>query len=354
MKILYVAMKYDYGKPERGYSSDHYNFYDTLTKMDKETHKIIYFPFDEIMNRIGRKKMNEQLLKTVQEEKPGICFFCLFTDEIKKETIKEISQNRNTTTFNWFTDDHWRFGNFSRFWASCFNWILTTDSQAPAKYQKIGYKNIIKTQWACNHFLYKPLGQGDRKYDVSFVGQAHGNRKRIVAAIKKAGINIECFGAGWPNGRISQEEMIKVFSKSKINLNFTESSGGVHLKPIAKIFLNRRSDNSYHLRNPKHWLANLKSFLNKKRKQIKGRNFEIPGCGGFLLTNPADNLEDYYIFGKEIAVFNNTDELIDKIKYYLTHNKERETITRAGYQRTIKEHTYEKRFQEIFATNFPA
>ena len=28
MKILYVAMKYDYGNPKRGYSFEHYNFFD--------------------------------------------------------------------------------------------------------------------------------------------------------------------------------------------------------------------------------------------------------------------------------------------------------------------------------------
>jgi len=363
VKILYVSIKYDYGKLERGYSSEHYNFYDALVKMDNKKHQVVYFPFDEIMAKIGRDEMNAKLLETVRAEKPELCFFCLFTDEIKKETIRKISQNKNTITFNWFTDDHWRFVNFSKYWAPLFNWVSTTDSQAPEKYKKLGYKNVIKTQWACNHFLYKRQETRDRRqetrYDVSFVGQAHSNRKEIIEKIKKAGINIECFGAGWPAGRVSQIEMIKIFSQSKINLNFTESSGGLRLKPIAKIFLNRRTDNSYHLCSPRYWPVNFQSFLAKKRTQIKGRNFEIPGCGGFLLTKSADNLEDYYSFGKpslpvnrrgdkEIEVFNGTNDLIKKIKYYLTHEDERKSIAEAGYQKTIEEHTYEKRFRKIF------
>ena len=40
--------------------------------------------------------------------------------------------------------------------------------------------------------------------------------------------------------------------------------------------------------------------------------------------------------------------MIDKIKYYLEHNEERESIAQAGYERTIREHTYEKRFNNIF------
>ncbi len=342
-------MKYDYGKPEQGYTFEHYNFYDTLLKMDGGRHQVIYFPFDEIMIKVGRDKMNEYLLEIVKKEKPDFCFFCLFTDEIKKETIKKISQSGKTITFNWFCDDDWRFDNFSKFWAPCFNWISTTASTALPEYQKIGYQNVIKTQWACNHFLYKPNYGSRTSIDISFVGQAHGRRRKIIEKIEKAGINIECFGSGWPKGRISQEEMIKIFSQSKISLNLTESSSGFHWKPLLKIFLNRRSDNSLHFRNPNYWLANIKSLL-AKRLEIKGRNFEIPGCGGFLLTRPADNLKDYYLFNKEIGIFNDFDELIEKIKYYLAHNKERKAIAQAGYQRTIGEHTYEQRFREIFET----
>ena len=40
--------------------------------------------------------------------------------------------------------------------------------------------------------------------------------------------------------------------------------------------------------------------------------------------------------------------MIDKIRYYLKHNKEREAIALSGYEQTLKEHTYEKRFNEIF------
>ncbi|MDE1971514.1 MAG: glycosyltransferase family 1 protein, partial [Patescibacteria group bacterium] len=41
-------------------------------------------------------------------------------------------------------------------------------------------------------------------------------------------------------------------------------------------------------------------------------------------------------------------DLIEKARYYLTHESERARIARAGYERTLREHTYEKRFQELF------
>lgn len=346
MKILYIAMKYDYGDPTRGFSFEHYNFYDSLKKMNNKENKVIYFPFDEIIQKFGRDKMNAKLSEAVEENKPDLCFFFLFRDEIKKEIIKKITESKKIITFNWFTDDHWRFDNFSKYYASCFHWISTTDSQAKEKYHKIGYKNVIKTQWACNHFLYRPFDL-PKIYDVSFIGQPHGNRKKIIEKIKKAGINIECWGRGWPNGRISQEEMIRIFSQSKINLNLTKSSGAISWKTPLKVFLYKKKE-KIKLAFPNQWLDNLKSILGKTREQIKGRNFEVPGCRCFLLTGDADNLKDYYKDGKNIVIYKNTNDMIDKIRYYLKHNKEREAIALSGYKQTLKEHTYEKRFNEIF------
>lgn len=347
MKIIYIALKYDYGKPERGFSFEHYNFYDSLVRMNNGENEVIYFPFDEIIQKFSRDEVNRQLLETVYKEKPDLCFFFLFENEIKKEVIKEITEKSTSITFNWFADDHWRFDNYSKYWAPCFNWVATTDSKAPERYHKIGYKNIIKTQWACNHFLYKLLNL-PKIYDVSFVGQPHSNRKEIVEKIRKAGIDIKCWGEGWPNGRISQEEMIQVFSQSKINLNLTKSSGAINWKTPAKIFLRREYNGSIRLCNPKEWIDNFKSILGKEREQIKGRNFEIPGCGGFLLTGDADNLTDYYKDGQEIVIYKDIDDLIDKIRYFLKHDDERKAIARAGYERTLRDHTYEKRFNEIF------
>jgi len=358
MKIAYIALKYDYGRKERGFSFEHNNFYESLVRMDNGAHQIIYFPFDEIMQDVGRDAMNEKLVELIKKERPDFTFFCIFTDEIDKKTLLEIKESKTTITFNWFTDDHWRFDNLSKYYCKYFDFVGTTDSQAPAKYEAIGYKNVIKTQWACNHRMYKPTGvevskigsrkAGDFKYDITFVGQPHGDRKEVVAKMQAAGLNVQCWGGGWPNGRVSQEGMLEIFSNSKVNLNLTKSSDMISFKAITKIFFYRRNDHSYHLCSPMMWIDNLKSLFNKSREQIKGRNFEVPGTGGFILTGDADNLSDYYVNGKEIGLFSGTDDLIAKAKYYSEHDEEREQIAKAGYERTLREHTYEQRFREIF------
>ena len=97
---------------------------------------------------------------------------------------------------------------------------------------------------------------------------------------------------------------------------------------------------------------NRRTELNDETKyfeQIKGRNFEVPGCGGFLLTGNVEDLESYYEIGKEVVCFENSKDLVDKVGYYLAHDTERAQIARLGYERTLRDHTYACRFEQIFA-----
>jgi spore maturation protein CgeB len=318
MKILYVAMKYDYGDKSRGLSFEHATFYDSLVNMG---HDLTYFDFMTLFQEQGFDEMNSLLWDQVLRERPELVFCVLFRDELNKDTIKRISTETETVTLNWFCDDHWRFDDFSRHWAPMFNWVTTTASSALPKYKALGYDNVIKTQWACNHFMYKPCA-GPLEYDVTFVGQVYGNRRQVVSSLRQAGIDAHAWGFGWENGRLSQEEMIRLFSQSRINLNLTAASR-----------------------------QGVLSFLSWKRRteQIKGRNFEVPGCGGFLLSGRADNLEQYYELGAEIVCFDNTRDLVEKARYHLAHEEERARIAEAGYLRTLRDHTYEHRFNEIFA-----
>lgn len=345
MKVLFIALKYDYGNPKRGFSYEYLNFFAALEKMSGV--EVDFFPFDEIMYHVGRKNMNEQLLERVHRIKPDCCFFVLFTDEIKKRTIKKITEKSGAITINWFCDDHWRFDIFSKYWAPCFHWVTTTDSLAVEKYNKIGYKNVIKTQWGFNPAHYRKYDLLQDK-DITFVGQVHSNRVDIINYLKRKNINVECWGKGWQNGRLSQDEMMRIYSRSKINLNFTEGSMVFGWKSIAKILVNRRADNTYNLNSIQQMFNTIQILWNENRPQIKGRNFEIPGAGGFLLTQNADNLSDYFKIGEEIAVFEDADDLKDKIFYYLNNEESREKVRISGYNRAVNDHSYEKRFREIF------
>jgi len=347
LRVLYVGLKYDYGDPSRGFSYEHVHFFDTLRRMDRV--QVAFFPYDEVMRREGREGMNRSLLRAVDEQRPDICFFVLFTDEITPRTVEHITGRSGVVTLNWFGDDHWRFRPYSRSWAPRFHWVVTTDAAAVEKYRLAGCRNVVLSQWGFNHHVIQRRNVPE-EFDVTFVGQVHSRRGEVINDLRRAGIGVQCWGRGWPNGRLGQEEMIAMYARSRINLNFTESSVVSGWKRWAKVVLNRRADDSLHLRTPLQVGAHLRTLFNPGRPQIKGRNFEIPGAGGFLLTSDADGLGEYFVPGKEIGLFRSTEDLLDRIRYYLAHHDERESVRRAGHARALRDHTYERRFRDLFAT----
>jgi spore maturation protein CgeB len=374
MRILYVAIKHDYGRPEQGLSFEHNTFFNTFMNSGFD---IIYFDPFALMKEIGRENMNRRLAEIVAAEKPDCLFCVLFGDELDERTMRKISEKTDTVTINWFCDDHWRFDIYSRFWAPCFNWSITTCQNALAKYARTGYSNVIKSQWACNHFLYRKLPI-PFQYDVTFVGKIHSNRPSLVRTLRDAGIQAHAWGSGWESGRLTQDEMIGVFNQSRINLNFSNARVPIlSWRKILKLNSRRRILHLFDrvpygkiikhagkkfLRNAQSVFTSRSTFAGKAisheycegdknatySAQIKGRIFEIPGCGGLLLTEYADNLENYYKLGKEVVCFSGDKDLIEKISHYLAHDEERRKIAEAGYVRTLHEHTYVHRFAEIF------
>jgi spore maturation protein CgeB len=331
MKILFVAPKYDYGIPEWGFSFEYYNFFDTLVGMG---HEVEFFDFFTLFHAHGREEMTGMLAGKMESMRPDLMFTFLFSDQFDFERLKKISQSTGALTFNWFADDHWRFDDFSRHWAPCFSFVSTTDPQAVPKYHASGYRNVLLTQWAANPRIYA-RGNGPARYDVTFVGQPYGDRKAILQTLARRGIRIRTWGSAWnvtiihrllrkfrllndeaytrikASTRLTQEEMIAVFQSSRINLNLSSASS---------------SDGA----------------------QIKGRNFEIPACGGFQLSGRAPRLEEFFEPDKEIVLYGSRDELVEKVQYYLAHETEREAIASAGCARVLRDHTYEQRFRELF------
>ena len=105
-------------------------------------------------------------------------------------------------------------------------------------------------------------------------------------------------------------EMPKVFNLSRINLNMT-------MRPI--------------------------------EKGLPLRCFDILGCGGFLMTNYQEELNDMFVIGQDLEAYSSLDELIDKCDYYLSHEDERAAIARNGYEKVKAYHTHFHRLRDTLS-----
>lgn len=306
MKILCAFGKYQYGDNSRGISTEYASFIPALKRLG---HEVVHFELWDHRCYSSYAELNRAFLETVEHELPNAMLAVQLNYEIWLETLQLVQAFGNVATICWTTDDSWKYRQVSRFIGSAYHAVTTTYPQVLPKYYRDGIPNVLLTQWAANsETLREPLAAAECEYSVSFVGAAHGNRKRRIEELRKRGIEVSCFGHGWPAGPVRAEDMPRIMQSSIISLNFANSKGG---------------------------------------NQIKARTFEVPGAGGFLLTEYAPGLEKFYAIGKEIEVFRGTDELVEKINYYLVHLEERDSMAHAGFERTSREHTYEIRMKEV-------
>ena len=96
---------------------------------------------------------------------------------------------------------------------------------------------------------------------------------------------------------------------------------------------------------------NSKINLNISLKSIKNgiplRTFDIMGSGGFLLTNYQSDMLEYFEPNVDFVYYEDINDLINKVNYYLEHDEEREVIAKNGYEKVKKNHSYDIRVKEI-------
>jgi len=348
MKIVPILFKYDYGKKERGVSLERLVI---LPALEKNADIVSPFWLEDNGYPTDKKGLQIKILDFVDKENPDFVFFQLMRDEVTPKTIEILS--KRYITINWFCDDQWRFETFTRFVAPKLTFSITVDKYSIKKYEKIGCHDVILSQWAAPEYVEKiNFNSLEYKYDISFIGGKNATREYYINTLIKLGYNVVCFGHGWDNGSVSYEQMKEIFLHSRINLNLSNSFS--YDKRVQKFIRNQLKKSLFKiktlfslekLKRIKHYFSYHKTIKNVE--QIKMRNFEIPACGGFQLTHYALSIEDFFLIGKEIAVFSNIDELARQVDFYLNNDEEREKIKIAGYKRA-KEYTFEKKFEEIF------
>lgn len=91
--------------------------------------------------------------------------------------------------------------------------------------------------------------------------------------------------------------------------------------------------------------------LNCTSRQMKGavnqRVFDVPACGGFVLTDRREQLEALFEPGREVAVYESPEDIAQLTGRYLRDESERRRITRAAQRRIRSEHTYAHRMTRL-------
>jgi spore maturation protein CgeB len=258
------------------------------------------------------KSIDGSFLKAIDFFKPDLVISTLYKDTLRPETFKYITEQTRTTTMIISGDDEKNFKTVSSRFSPCVNYIITTYKPA-VKWHNDFNKNVIFSPYHANEKAFKKY-KADRFIDASYCGGKSECREIDLTKIAMSGIKLKVYGNGWSKDSCLTDviDYVALINATKVNIALsTDVVDG------------------------------------KKCLQVKGRDFEIPMAGGFLLTQYNEELKPLYKFGKEIETYKTIDDLISKAKYYITHDRERERIALAGNKRARREHTTICRWKQI-------
>jgi spore maturation protein CgeB len=283
-----------------------------------------------VSRRINRRMMNSAFIETAERIRPDVVLF-LKGETIYASAIRHIKRTIQPVLVQWYPD-----GPFNTAVRNA-----TPDSIASIPLFDIYYiyahslmqplRDAGATRVEYLPFCYDPamlkmpekVSEADsEKYstDVVFAGTWEPMRQWWLEKITEFDLSVwgnmwekvpkdNPLLGRWKGNAVYGDEISKLFAVSKIHLNFLREQ-------------NKDSNNV--------------------------RSFEIPGFGGFLLTQRSkEQAEELYTEGKEIACFDSVDELKEKIRYYLDHEDERLAIMRAGHERAEREHQAIHRLKQI-------
>jgi spore maturation protein CgeB len=79
------------------------------------------------------------------------------------------------------------------------------------------------------------------------------------------------------------------------------------------------------------------------------RMFEATGTGALLFTEAAPNIQELYQPDVEIVTYENSNDLVEKIDYYINNPQARAEIAKAGQEKTLTVHSTSQRSQELLS-----
>lgn len=203
----------------------------------------------------------------------------------------------------WLGDVH--LGRWREAVAQFFDVVFVAHRDFVAPYRKIvGHEQVYWLPWYVPD-LVRPVPQVERIYEVGFVG-SHARPHRRTPRAQRLRLLAEHFCMNDRSTPVDHAGLARVYSQAKIVVNIT-INGDINL-----------------------------------------RLFEGTACGALLLTDSrANGLEQLFDLGREVIVYDNDQELLDQINYYLTHDAERQQIAEAGQQRCLRDHTFTRRAEQL-------
>lgn len=285
--------------------------------------------------KILKKSAQELSKKDLQEFKPDMIFGYDYSFLIDKNCTEVISEYGCKNLVFYFADEP------------------KSDAKLYKELKKLHSNIFIWDKEFVKEFkngTYLPLGINPIKYITDFSGYKH-----TISFV------------GNPSSESCQKilcELVKVF-KTKLNIFSSEENFKKSLDIIKEKSLLNEEELETYSKCRKEIVEDEKSlseiFCSSKINlnihsdgltSMNYRTFEVLTSGGFLLSDDRRDLKENFKISKHLETFKNTEDLIDKINFYLKNLNIAQKIAQLGKFEVIENHTFSARARCILAQVF--
>ncbi len=318
------------------------------------------------------ERLSQRLWDTFQREqttRPFQLFFSYLMNGMIDPAVIDKIRAAGVPTCNFSCNNAHQFNLVDEI-SPHFEFNLHAEKDAREKFLAVG-ANPLWWPMASNPKYFHPV---DVPYSVaaSFVGENYALRARYIGYLLENGVDVHAFGPRWQHGAsnrwrswakrikylalsgfsndpkaqmrasanladhdyrrylsalfpanvhppVSDDELIALYSRSQVSLGFLEV---------------------YHQHDAGQVIT----------RHLHLREFEAPMSGALYCTGYSNELAEFFDPEREVITYSNQFELLDKVRYYLAHPQQAALVRQAGHLRALKDHTYQRRYQQLFDT----
>jgi hypothetical protein len=172
--------------------------------------------------------------------------------------------------------------------------------------QQFPDKNNFLRLWTPLDFNVFHPGDRPRDIPICFVGSliSHPNvRVEHLNYLKEKNIDVYVKSGLFHGQRLSLEEYADILRRSEISLNFSQRTEEGH--------------------------------------QLKGRVFETMFSGALLMETENSETKQFFTPDVDYVSFGSKSDMLDKVRYYLEHDAERQRIALSGHLKATREYNHQ-------------
>lgn len=278
-----------------------------------------------LKNIIGSRLINYSLLRTAENFKPDLIFM-LKADNITPKILKKIkTNNKNIKIINFYPDNPFTFWNGNSnanvlLSLPIYDLFLIWAHQLIPILYSAGAKNVCYFPFGFDQDIFsqeiKITNNDINTYqsDVCFVGTWDPEREALLTQLmhRIPKLKLAISGNRW-NENLPQNSILKTYLKG-CAIYGIDMMKAFRLSKIVLNFIRKQNLDAHNM-----------------------RTIEVAACRSFLLTQRTkEQAELLFEEGVSIECFEDIDELVSKIDFYLSNHEARDKITQTGHEKAQK------------------